>query len=204
MFIKLKKSIILFICLFVSFNTFSQRQSIGFYYGPSIGFNSVFSHNAENNNENMNGLLNFNYDFNQSFFDNLSVMNDGDLANFEAINGMVVGIKANLPIISGISIQPEIEYNQLDFNHIVKPDGLSLDFTIDPIWAVNNLKNVTLQGGLNPKFLLDSEDKMYDEAKKYLDAFKDVPYIFNLGHGIVPETDPEKLKKLINFVKNYK
>ena len=86
----------------------------------------------------------------------------------------------------------------------MKPDGLSLDFTIDPIWAVNNLKNVTLQGGLNPKFLLDGEDKMYDEAKKYLDAFKDVPYIFNLGHGIVPETDPEKLKKLINFVKNYK
>ena len=92
----------------------------------------------------------------------------------------------------------------LDFNHIVKPDGLSLDFTIDPIWAVNNLKNVTLQGGLNPKFLLDSEDKMYDETKKYLDAFKDVPYIFNLGHGLKPETKPEKLKKLINFVRDYK
>ena len=42
---------------------------------------------------------------------------------------------------------------------------------------------------------------MLSETKKYLDAFKDVPYIFNLGHGLVPETDPEKLKKLINFVK---
>jgi len=103
-----------------------------------------------------------------------------------------------------ISFPKGINKKYLDFNHIERPDGLSLDFTIDPIWAVNNLKNVTLQGGLNPKFLLDSEDKMYDEAKKYLDAFKDVPYIFNLGHGIVPETDPEKLKKLINFVKNYK
>ena len=57
---------------------------------------------------------------------------------------------------------------------------------------------------MNPKYLLGSEDEMINQAKKYLDAFKNTPYIFNLGHGLLPETDPENLKKLINFVRNYR
>ena len=87
---------------------------------------------------------------------------------------------------------------------IVKPDGLNLDTNIKPDWALKNLSNVTLQGGLDPKILLKSNKKMIQEAKKYLDAFKDVSYIFNLGHGMRPETEPKKVKKLIKFVRNYK
>ena len=49
--------------------------------------------------------------------------------------------------------------------------------------------------------LLKSDQEMYKEAKKYLEIFKDVPYIFNLGHGIVPETNPDKLEKLIRFIR---
>ena len=91
-----------------------------------------------------------------------------------------------------------------EFAKIVKPDGLNLDTNIKPDWALKNLSNVTLQGGLDPKILLKSNKKMIQEAKKYLDAFKDVSYIFNLGHGMRPETEPKKVKKLIKFVRNYK
>ena len=45
---------------------------------------------------------------------------------------------------------------------------------------------------------------MYKNAKKYLDAFKNHKYIFNLGHGIMPETDPENVNALVNFVKEFK
>jgi uroporphyrinogen decarboxylase len=92
----------------------------------------------------------------------------------------------------------------LEFNNHVKSDGLNIDYEIDPVWAKENLIKTTLQGGMNPQALLQSDNAMYTEASKYLEAFKHVPYIFNLGHGIVPETNPEKLGKLINFVKNYK
>ena len=92
----------------------------------------------------------------------------------------------------------------LEFNKIVKPNGLNIDYDIEPDWAAKNLKNVALQGGMNPRYLLCPDQEMIAEAKKYLDAFKDVPYIFNLGHGIKPETDPDKLKKLINFVIEHK
>ena len=50
---------------------------------------------------------------------------------------------------------------------------------------------------MNPKYLLGSDQELVAETKKYLDAFKDVPYIFNLGHGIVPETPPEMLNFLL-------
>ena len=41
------------------------------------------------------------------------------------------------------------------------------------------------------------------EAKKYLDVFKDHPYIFNLGHGVLPETDPNMMDYLVKLVKDY-
>jgi len=97
-----------------------------------------------------------------------------------------------------------IKENYIEFNNIVKPDGLNLDYEINPTWAKNNLTNVVLQGGMDPKILLKSEAEIYKEAKKYLDIFKNVPYIFNLGHGLIPETDPDKLGKLIKFVREYK
>ena len=97
-----------------------------------------------------------------------------------------------------------LKKNYSTFNNIVKPDGINLDYELNPRWAKKNLTNVTLQGGMNPKLLLESNTRMNKEAKKYLDIFRDVPYIFNLGHGIVPETDPGKVEKLINYVRKNK
>ena len=90
-----------------------------------------------------------------------------------------------------------------EFNTIVKPDGINLDPEIDPIWAKSKLKNVVLQGGLNPNLLLKTEREMLNGATKYIQEFKDIPYIFNLGHGLLPETDPDKVKKLIKFYRNF-
>ena len=97
-----------------------------------------------------------------------------------------------------------IKDKYLEFNQIVKPDGLSLDYEIDPEWCLKNLNNVVLQGGMNPKVLLKSEKDIFSEASKYLDTFKGTPYIFNLGHGLIPDTKPDKLEKLIKFVRGYK
>ena len=93
--------------------------------------------------------------------------------------------------------------NYKKFNDVVKPDGLNIDYDIDPSWAQRNLKDVVIQGGLNPKILLNSEEEIMNSAKKYLDAFKGLPYIFNLGHGLLPTTDPDKVEKLIKFYRNY-
>ena len=39
---------------------------------------------------------------------------------------------------------------------------------------------------------------------KYLNIFKERPYIFNLGHGLLPETNPEVLQKIVERVNNFK
>ena len=97
-----------------------------------------------------------------------------------------------------------IKENYKEFNNIVKPNCLSLDYEIEPLWAKQNLKNVILQGGLDPKTLLLDNDEVEKKAIKYLKTFKETPYIFNLGHGILPETEPEKVDKLIKFYREYK
>ena len=70
------------------------------------------------------------------------------------------------------------------------------------MWAKDKLKDVVIQGGLDPKILLKSEKEMFEGATKYIQAFKDIPYIFNLGHGLLPETDPDRVRKLIEFYRN--
>jgi len=59
-----------------------------------------------------------------------------------------------------------------------------------------------VQGGPNPKILLGDKNQLKKEASKYLKIFKDHPYIFNLGHGVLPETDPKMVEYLIKFVKD--
>ena len=96
-----------------------------------------------------------------------------------------------------------IKENYKDFNDLVKPNGINIDYDIDPEWAKENLRETVIQGGLDPKVLLLSEKEIYSSARKYLDAFKGLPYVFNLGHGMLPETNPDKVYKLIKFYREY-
>ena len=105
--------------------------------------------------------------------------------------------------IPNICFPKGIKEKYKTFNDEVKPDGINLDYEIDPVWAKNNLKNVVIQGGLNPKILLKSEEEISNGATKYIQVFKDIPYVFNLGHGLLPETDPAKVEKLIKFYRSF-
>ena len=108
--------------------------------------------------------------------------------------------KTSIPVIC---FPKGLNKNYKEFNKVVKPDAISLDYEIDPLWVKQNLTDVVLQGGLDPKLLLSSDKEVLGCAKKYLDIFKDLPYIFNLGHGLLPETDPDKVSKLIKFYREY-
>ena len=108
--------------------------------------------------------------------------------------------KKKIPVIC---FPKGINKNYKEFNTVVKPDGLNLDYNIDPYWAKKNLLGVTIQGGLDPKVLLSSDKEIQENTKKYLDIFKDIPYIFNLGHGLLPGTDPVKVGNLVKFYREY-
>ena len=90
-----------------------------------------------------------------------------------------------------------------NFCDVVRPDMVNIDYNVDPIKAVNEIK-IPIQGGLDPKILLTDKETLKKEVKNYLNIFKDHPYVFNLGHGILPETKIEMVNELVNFVRNYK
>ena len=92
--------------------------------------------------------------------------------------------------------------NYKKFCEVVKPDVISIDYDIDPILISKEIQ-IPVQGGLNPKALLTNKENLKKEVLKYLDIFKDHPYIFNLGHGVVPETDPMKVDYLVKLVRDY-
>ena len=104
----------------------------------------------------------------------------------------------NVPVIC---FPREIK-NYREFCEIVKPDAINIDYNVDPLMISKNIK-IPIQGRLDPKILLTDKDNLKKHVLKYLDIFKDHPYIFNLGHGILPETKPEMVECLVNTVKNY-
>ena len=89
------------------------------------------------------------------------------------------------------------------FCKVVKPSMVNIDYNV-------NLKNIIsdveipIQGGLDPQILLTNKDMLNLEVNKYLEAFRDRPYVFNLGHGILPETKIEMVEELVKIVRNFK
>ena len=84
----------------------------------------------------------------------------------------------------------------------IKPDVICIDYEVDPVKIEKEI-SIPIQGGMDPKVLLTDRETLKKEAKRYLDIFKDHPYIFNLGHGVLPETDPGMMDYLVKTVKNY-
>lgn len=87
------------------------------------------------------------------------------------------------------------EMNQLKCNTV------GLDWNMDPEKAKQLLSTKTLQGNLDPCALYGSEDSIEENVKKMLAQFEGHPHIANLGHGVYPDTDPDKVKFYIEKVK---
>tara|TARA_Y100000590_G_scaffold364175_1_gene422426 strand:- start:18 stop:1028 length:1011 start_codon:yes stop_codon:yes gene_type:complete len=127
-----------------------------------------------------------------------------ELPNFcyEPTFKIVEHIKSkNIPVIC---FPKGIGENYIDFCSIVKPDCISIDYEVDPKWIKEKLNGIPVQGGLDPKILLRDNEEVKKNTEKYLNIFKDYPYIFNLGHGVLPEIKPETIEFIIQIVRNKK
>jgi len=107
----------------------------------------------------------------------------------------------NIPVIC---FPKGIKENYLDFCSTVKPDCISIDYEVDPKWLKEKLNGLPIQGGIDPKILLTDRTKIKKNTENYLNIFKDYPYIFNLGHGVLPEIKPETIEYIIKLVRDYK
>ena len=90
-----------------------------------------------------------------------------------------------------------------EYCNAVMPDAINIDYEVDPMNIANNI-DIPIQGGMDPKCLLLDKNDMIKNAKKYLEIFRNHKYIFNLGHGVLPETKPEMVEYLVKTVKDFK
>jgi uroporphyrinogen decarboxylase len=81
-------------------------------------------------------------------------------------------------------------------------DALGLDETIDPHWANRELPNgLPVQGNLDPLVLISGGNDLIKAVENILSAFRNRPHIFNLGHGILPDTPIEHVEHLLSQVR---
>ena len=81
-------------------------------------------------------------------------------------------------------------------------DALGLDETVDPHWANRELpKGLPVQGNLDPLALIAGGTDLGHAVDTILSAFADRPHVFNLGHGILPDTPIEHVEKLLTLVR---
>ena len=129
------------------------------------------------------------------------LLEEKDLPNYVYIPtlNLVDYVKSlNVPVICF----PRGIKNYKNYCDIVKPDAVNIDYNVNPISICKEI-NIPVQGGLDPKILLTDIENLKKETRKYLDIFKDHPYIFNLGHGVLPQTDPNMVDYLVKMVKDY-
>ena len=81
-------------------------------------------------------------------------------------------------------------------------DGLSVDTSVSMHWAASILgKRTVLQGNLDPIALIAGGDALNRAVDRILDATRDTPFIFNLGHGVLPETPLDHVSQLVARVR---
>ena len=92
--------------------------------------------------------------------------------------------------------------NYKKFVENVNPDIINIDYNVNPL-IIRDTIDIPVQGGFDPQILLQNKDIVRDEVTKYLKTFDQKRYIFNLGHGVLPETNPDMVKYLVEIVRSF-
>ncbi|HTH29597.1 MAG TPA: uroporphyrinogen decarboxylase [Sphingobium sp.] len=111
-------------------------------------------------------------------------------------------IKALHPDVPVIGFPKGAGAKLVDYVAGIGVDAVGIDETIDPFWAANVLPaGLPVQGNLDPLALIAGGEALDMAVDAILDAFADRPHIFNLGHGILPDTPIDHVQRLIERVR---
>jgi uroporphyrinogen decarboxylase len=88
------------------------------------------------------------------------------------------------------------------FVRAVPVDGIGLDTGVSLTWAREALPGVCLQGNLDPAALVAGGEVACTAARRIIETLDDRPFVFNLGHGVLPQTDPLAVGALVDYLKS--
>ena len=125
-----------------------------------------------------------------------------DLAVIAPTARIVKAVKASHPNIPIIGLPRAAGSHVARYAATTGVDAVAIDHMTDLASAAAALPaGVAAQGNLDPMLLMVGGAPMEAQARRILDAMKDRPFIFNLGHGVLQHTPPEHVARLVDVVK---
>lgn len=112
-------------------------------------------------------------------------------------------VKAKYPTVPVILFPKGVGPAAAAFAELEECDVIGIDHSYPWTYARQALSpHVAVQGGLDPMLVVTGGRRMEDEARRLVDTFRGVPYIFNLGHGLTPDTPPDNVGRLVEIVRS--
>lgn len=116
---------------------------------------------------------------------------------------IISSIRKHYPEIPIIGFPKGASIYYPEYAHHTKVNALGIDYSMDMQWIVDNVpKDIVLQGNLDPIVLLGSKEIIKRKVEKLLDITSERAFIFNLGHGIVPQTPIENVEYVLQLIRD--
>ncbi len=116
---------------------------------------------------------------------------------------IIAALKARHPQIPIIAFPREAGPRYAGFARATGADCVALDNSVSADWAADQVQcDGCVQGNLDPRLLVTGGDALEAETRRVVRAFRNGPHIFNLGHGITPDADPDNVARMMAAIRN--
>lgn len=111
-------------------------------------------------------------------------------------------VKAARPHVPVILFPKGVGASVSDYARIEAVDAVNIDFSTSWRAAREMISpHAAVQGGLDPMLVVKGGAAMEKAARALIETFRGAPYVFNLGHGLTPDTPPENVARLVEIVR---
>ena len=115
---------------------------------------------------------------------------------------IIAALKARHPGLPVIAFPREAGEAYVGFARATGADCVALDNSVAPDWAAAHVQiDGCVQGNLDPKHLVTGGDALIRATREVVEAFRNGPHIFNLGHGITPDADPKNVEIMLQAIR---
>lgn len=116
---------------------------------------------------------------------------------------IISALKVKYPDTPIIAFPREAGDRYVGFAKATGADCVAIDNSVSPDWAASHVQvDGCVQGNLASKHMVTGGQDLVDETRRVMDALRGGPHIFNLGHGITPDADPDNVQLMIDTVRN--
>lgn len=121
----------------------------------------------------------------------------------EPTRRMIAELKRRHPGLPIIAFPREAGEGYIGFAKATGADCVALDNSVTPEWAAANVQiDGCVQGNMDPRHMVTGGDELIEATRRVVQAFRNGPHIFNLGHGITPEANPDNVSLMVETIRN--